>query len=318
MKRILISMTIAAAAMSTSWAQTYPSQPIKLIVPFPAGQASDTISRLVGEQLGQRLNQPVIVENRSGAGGNIGSEIGARAKPDGYTLTVATAALPISRHVRKLSFDPGSDFKTVALMTVTPLVLITRPDMPASNVKELMELIKKEPGKYSFASSGVGTSHHLSGELFKTLDDLDILHVPYQGSSAAHIDIMAGRVDMMFDNIVPVTPHLAENKLKALAVTTKERAPAQPNVPTMAESGYPEFEAVAWFGLLAPKDTPDEIIEKLNQEVNAVLRMPAVKQRLEDMGAFVQDRSAGDFNEFMQAEIAKWEPVVKRANIKLD
>lgn len=313
-----MSVAIAAAAISNAWAESYPSQPIKLIVPFPAGQASDTISRLVGEQLGQRLNQSVIVENRAGAGGNIGSEIGARAKPDGYTITVATAALPISKHVRKLPFDPGSDFKTVALMTVTPLVLVTRPDMPANNVKELIALAKKEPGKYSFASSGVGTSHHLSGELFKTLEDLDILHVPYQGSSAAHIDIISGRVDMMFDNIVPVTPHLAEKKLKALAVTTKERAPAQPNIPTMAESGYPEFEAVAWFGLLAPKDTPDEIVEKLNREVNAVLQTPAVKQRLEGMGAFVQNRSAKDFDAFMQAEIAKWEPVVKKANIKVD
>lgn len=318
MKKILTTVLAAAVMSTAAWADSYPSQPIRLIVPFPAGQASDTISRLVGEQLSQRLQQPVIVENKPGAGGNIGSEAGARAKPDGYTLTVATAALPISRHVRQLSFDPGSDFKTVALMTVTPLVLITRKDLPANSVKELIDLAKKEPGKYSFASSGVGTSHHLSGELFKTLADLNLLHVPYQGSAAAHLDIMAGRVDMMFDNIVPVTPHLAEGKLRALAVTTKERAAAQPEIPTMAESGYPEFEAVAWFGLLAPKDTPDEIVEKLNREVNDILRNPPVKQRLEQMGAFVQNRSAGEFNDFMQAEIAKWEPVVKRANIKLD
>jgi Uncharacterized protein conserved in bacteria len=318
MKKILMCMTLAAASLSTAWAQDFPSQPIKFIVPFPAGQASDTISRVVGEQLSQRLKQPVIVENKPGAGGNIGSEAGARAKPDGYTLTVATAALPISKHVRKLSFDPGADFKPVALMTVTPLVLITRPDLPANSVKELVELAKKEPGKYSFASSGVGTSHHLSGELFKTLDNLEILHVPYQGSAAAHVDIMAGRVDIMFDNIVPVTPHLNEKKLKALAVTTKERAPAQPNIPTMAESGYPEFEAVAWFGILAPKDTPDDVVEKLNKEINAALQTPAVKQRLEGMGAFVQNRSAKEFNDFLQAEIAKWEPVVKQANIKLD
>ncbi|MBB5214621.1 Bug family tripartite tricarboxylate transporter substrate binding protein [Parapusillimonas granuli] len=318
MKKILIGLALGAAAAAPSWAQDYPSQAIKFIVPFPAGQASDTISRLVGEQLALRLKQPVIVENKAGAGGNIGSEIGARAKPDGYTITVATAALPISRHVRKLSFDPGKDFKTVALMTVTPLVLITRPDMPANSVKELIGLVKKDPGKYTFASSGVGTSHHLSGELFKSLEDLDILHVPYQGSSAAHIDMIAGRVDMMFDNIVPVTPHLAEKKLKALAVTTKERAPAQPGIPTMSESGYPEFEAVAWFGLLAPKDTPDEIVEKLNREVNAVLQLPAVKERLEGMGAFVQNRSAQDFGAFMQAEIAKWGPVVQKAKIQLD
>ncbi len=318
MKKTLMAFAIAAAATSTAWAQAYPSQPIRLIVPFPAGQASDTISRVVGEQLGQRLSQPVIIENRPGAGGNIGTDGGAKAKPDGYTLTVATAALPISKHVRQLPFDPGTDFKTVALMTVTPLVLITRPDLPADSVKELVEMMKKEPGKYTFASSGVGTSHHLSGELFKTLDDLDVLHVPYQGSSAAHVDIMAGRVDIMFDNIVPVSPHLEQKKLKALAVTTLQRAPAQPHIPTMAESGYPEFEAVAWFGLLAPKDTPDAIVEKLNQEVNAVLQTPEVKKRLEDMGAFVQNRSAAEFNDFMQAEIAKWEPVVKKANIKVD
>lgn len=318
MKKVFFGLALAATITTPAWSQDYPSHPIKFLVPFPAGQASDTISRIVGEQLALRLKQPVIVENRPGAGGNIGSEAGARAKPDGYTLTVATAALPISHHVRKLSFDPGTDFVAVALMTVTPLVLITRPDLPAKNARELIELAKKDPGAYTFASSGVGTSHHLSGELFRTLGDLDILHVPYQGSSAAHIDLMAGRVDMMFDNIVPVTPHLAENRLKALAVTTTERAKSQPDIPTMAESGYPEFEAVAWFGLLAPKGTPDPIIEKLNREVNEVLRTPAVKDRLEGMGAFVQNQPASYFASFMHAEIKKWQPVVERAKIQVD
>lgn len=318
MKKLFVGLSMVAAVCSSAFAQTYPDRPIKFIVPFPAGQASDIVARVAAEQLSQRIKQPVIVENRVGAGGSVGTEAGARAKPDGYTLTVATAALPISQHVRKLNFHASNDFAPVSLLTITPLVMVSRPDLPANSVSEVIELMKKEPGRYTFASSGAGTSHHLSGELFKAMNGLDILHVPYQGSSAAHIDLIAGRVDIMFDNILPLTPHLNQNKLKGYAVTTKERASAQPSLPTMAEAGYPKFEAVAWFGLLAPAGTPKEIVELLNKEVNAGLQTPAAKARLEGMGGFVQNMSADGFKQFLDGDIAKWEPVVKQAKIQLD
>lgn len=318
MKKLFVGLSAAAAICTSAFAQNFPDRPIKFIVPFPAGQASDIVARVAAEQLSQRIKQPVIVENRVGAGGSVGTEAGTRAKPDGYTLTVATAALPISQHVRKLNFHASKDFAPVSLLTITPLVMVSRPDLPAQNVTEVIELMKKEPGKYTFASSGAGTSHHLSGELFKAMNGLDILHVPYQGSSAAHIDLMAGRVDIMFDNILPLTPHLKHKKLKGYAVTTQERASSQPHLPTMAEAGYPKFEAVAWFGLLAPAGTPQEIVELLNKEVNAGLQTPAAKTRLEGMGGFVQNMSASAFKQFLDNDIAKWEPVVKQANIQLD
>jgi tripartite-type tricarboxylate transporter receptor subunit TctC len=319
MKKSLLAIAAALGLATSAMANDYPNRAIRMIVPFPAGQASDTIARLVGDHLGRRLGQPIVVENKPGAGGNLGTEQGARAAADGYTLTIATAALPISKLVyRKLAYDPVKDFAPVTLMTVTPLVLVTRPDLPANNVKELVELARKSPGKLTFASSGTGTSHQLSSELLKAIAEVDILHVPYKGSAPAHLDLMSGRVDMMFDNIVPVTPHIQSGKLKALAVTTKERAPALSNVATMAESGYANFEAVAWFGVLAPEGTPAPVVDKLSREINAVLRTPEVNAKLVSMGANVVGTSPAEFRKFMAAEINKWTPVVERAKIVID
>lgn len=319
MKKRLLAIAAAWGLATSAMANDYPNRAIRMVVPFPAGQASDTIARLVGDHLGRRLGQPVVVENKPGAGGNLGTEQGARAAADGYTLTIATAALPISKLVyRKLAYDPVKDFAPVTLMTVTPLVLVTRPDLPANNVKELVELARKSPGKLTFASSGTGTSHQLSSELLKAIAEVDILHVPYKGSAPAHLDLMSGRVDMMFDNIVPVTPHIQSGKLKALAVTTKERAPALSNVATMAESGYANFEAVAWFGVLAPEGTPAPVVDKLSREINAVLRTPEVNAKLVSMGANVVGTSPAEFRKFMAAEINKWTPVVERAKIVID
>jgi len=315
----LLAVAAALGLATSAMANDYPNRAVRMIVPFPAGQASDTIARLVGDHLGRRLGQPVVVENKPGAGGNLGTEQGARAPADGYTLTIATAALPISKLVyRKLAYDPVKDFAPVTLMTVTPLVLVTRPDLPATNVKELVELARKSPGKLTFASSGTGTSHQLSSELLKAIAEVDILHVPYKGSAPAHLDLMSGRVDMMFDNIVPVTPHIQSGKLKALAVTTKERAPALANVATMAESGYANFEAVAWFGVLAPEGTPAPVVDKLSREINAVLQTPEVNAKLVSMGANVVGTSPADFRKFMGAEINKWTPVVERAKIVIE
>jgi tripartite-type tricarboxylate transporter receptor subunit TctC len=319
MKRTVFAVAAAWALCAGAQADDYPSKPVKIIVPYPGGQASDTIARLVGEKLGKALGQPVLVDNRPGAGGNIGTDIGARSAPDGYTLTVASAALPISKHVyRKLPFDPVKDFAPITLMTITPLVLVTRTSLPVKDVPSLVALAKASPGKITFASSGPGTSHQLSGELFKSLAAIDMLHVPYKGSPPAHVDLMGGSVDMMFDNIVPVAPHVKSGKLQALAVTTKTRAAALPDVPTMAEAGYPNFEATAWFGLLAPAGTPQPIVARLNKELVAILQSPEVKERLTGMGATVVAGTPEEFGRFMGDEINKWGPVVKRAKIELE
>lgn len=319
MKRATFALAMAMALCASAQADDYPSKPIKIIVPYPGGQASDTITRLVSERLGKALGQPVVVDNRPGAGGNIGTDAGAKAPPDGYTLTIATAALPISKHVyRKLPFDPAKDFVPITLMTITPLVLVTRTSLPVKDVADLVALAKKDPGKITFASSGPGTSHQLSGELFKSLAGIEMLHVPYKGSPPAHVDLMGGSVDIMFDNIVPVAPHIKAGRLRALAVTTKTRASALPDVPTMAEAGYPNFEATAWFGLLAPAGTPRPIVDRLNKEVVAILTSPDIKERLDGMGATVVADKPEEFGRFMANEINKWGPVVKRANIELE
>jgi tripartite-type tricarboxylate transporter receptor subunit TctC len=319
MRRWVLAAAAAFVLSGAAWAQNYPDRPIRVIVPYPAGQASDTIMRLVGEHLGKTLGQPVVIDNKPGAGGNLGSDAGAKATPDGYTLTVATAALPISKHVyRRLPFDPAKDFAPITLMTITPLVLVTRPDLPANSVAELVQFAKKNPGKLTFASSGPGTSHHLSGELFKTLAGIDILHVPYKGSPPAHVDLMAGTVDIMFDNIVPVAPHIKHGKLKALAVTTRTRAALLPHVPTMTEAGFANFEAVAWFGLLAPAGTPRAIVDRLNKATVAILNAPDMKERLAGIGATTVAGTPEEFGRFIDAEIAKWAPVVKRAQIDLE
>jgi len=318
-KRALLAAGALFALCGGAAAQNYPSRPIHVIVPFPAGQASDTIMRVVGDRLAKSLGQPVIVDNKPGAGGNLGSDQGAKAAPDGYTLTVATAALPISKSVyRKLPFDPAHDFAPITLMTITPLVLVARPDLPAKTVGELVEQAKKNPGKMTFASSGTGTSHQLSGELFKTLAGIELLHVPYKGSPPAHVDLMAGTVDIMFDNIVPVTPQIKQGRLKALAVTTKTRAPSLPDVPTMSEAGFANFEAVAWFGLLAPAGTPRRIVERLNKETVAILNAPDIRERLAGLGATTIGDTPDEFARFIRSEIDKWAPVVKRAHIELE
>jgi tripartite-type tricarboxylate transporter receptor subunit TctC len=299
--------------------ETYPARLVRIFVPYPPGQASDVITRLLADRMSPSLGQPIVIENRSGAGGNIGTEAGARAANDGYTLTIATAALPISKLTyRKLSFDPINDFSPISLMTITPLVLVTSPKLGVNSVAELIELAKKNPRKITFASSGPGTSHHLSGELFATLAGLQLVHVPYRGSPPAHIDLMAGAVDIMFDNIVAVGPHVRQGNLKGLAVTTKTRAPSLPDLPTMEEAGFANFEATAWFGVLAPKGTPAPVIARLNTEFVNALSAADIRQKLAELGAQAAPSRPEEFGAFLAAEFTKWKPVVERAQISLE
>jgi tripartite-type tricarboxylate transporter receptor subunit TctC len=315
----LVALLGALMVFTLSHAQTFPNKPLKIIVPYPPGQASDQISRMVADKVSQAVGQPIIVENKPGAGGNLGTEIGAKSPADGYVMTIGTAALPISKLVyKKLTFDPVNDFNGITLMTTMPLVLVVPPALKVNTVAELVEYAKNNPGKLNFASSGTGTSHQLAGEMFKQYANVDITHVPYKGSPPAHVDLMGGSVDLMFDNIVAVGPHIKSGKLKALAVTSKTRSPILPNVPTMLESGYPKIEAVAWFGVLVPKGTPKNIINLLNKAFVAALVNPEIKNKLQESGAQVVASTSEEFDIFMQNEVNKWSSVINTAKISLD
>ena len=321
MKISIVLGAACGAAVFTlgAYAQQYPNKPIRLIVPFPPGQASDVLARAIGGKLSESLQQQVVVDNRPGAGGNIGSELGAKAAPDGYTLLIATAALPISKSVySRLPFDPARDFAPVTLLTRTPLVLIVNPSLPVNSVKDLIALAKAKPGALSFASSGSGTSHQLAGEMFKVTAGIDIVHVPYKGSVAAHLDIISGRVAMMFDNIVAVLGNLNSGKLKGLAVTTPKRWFAVPDIPTMAESGLPGFQAVAWFGVLAPAGTPQEIVALLNRKIVRIISMPDIKERFIVQGIELSGSTPAELDAFLKTEIVKWAKVAKESGAQVD
>lgn len=322
MRSLFLSAIIIAASaalavpIASANEENFPQAPITVIIPFPAGQASDVMVRLIGERMQASLGQPIIVENRPGAGGVVGTTAGAQAEPDGYTITLTTAAYAITPHTHELAFDPSTAFEPITQFAMTPLVLVANPELAVEKVDDLVELAKSNPGEIMFASSGVGTSHHLAGELFQVLKEIELLHVPYAGSAQAHVDLMGGRSDIMFDNIVPLVPHLSRGNLKALAVTSSERAPLLPDVPTIAEAGLPEYEATAWFGLLAPAGTPRPIIDRLHQAIKDAVESPNVHDQLADMGVQSMSTSPDEFRAFIEAEMSKWGGVVEQAGVE--
>jgi tripartite-type tricarboxylate transporter receptor subunit TctC len=298
--------------------ESWPSRPIRLVVPFPPGSASDTLARELSAKMAESLGQPVVVENRPGAGGTIGTDVVAKSPPDGSTFLMATAAHTITAATYpRLPFSPKGDFVPVTRLLSTPLVLVVHPSVPAKNVQELVALAKREPGSISFASSGPGTSHQMASELLKVLAHIDIVHIPYKGSGPAQIDLVAGRAQMMFDNIVAVMGHVRAGRLRALAVSTPERAAILPEVPTMIESGYPGFDVSAWFGLMAPQDTPDAIVQRMATLSATAIRTPEISARLvSEGGSVVADRPV-DFRRFLDADYQKWEAVAREGNIRI-
>ena len=306
----------AALAQATA----YPTKPIRLVVPFPAGGATDILARAVAQKLTEVWGQPVVVDNRPGAGGNIGSELVAKSAPDGYTLemgTVGTHAINPSLYA-KMPYDHLKDFAPVILVAGVPNVLVVNPSLPVNSVRELIAYAKANPGKLNFASSGSGTSLHLSGELFKVMAGVEMAHVPYKGSAPALQDLIGGQVQLMFDNLPPSLPQIKAGKLRALGVTTATRAPALPDVPTIAESGVPGFESSSWFGVLAPTGTPPAIIAKLNGEIAKWLSTPEASEKMLGVGANIAGGSPDDFARHIAAETAKWAKVVKDSGAKVD
>jgi tripartite-type tricarboxylate transporter receptor subunit TctC len=300
--------------------QAYPSRPIRLVVPFPAAGTTDLLARAMAQKLSEALGQQVVVDNHPGAGGNIGSDIVAKAAPDGYTLlmgTVGTHAINVSLYA-KMPYDAVKDFVPIVLVAGVPNVLVVNPALPVKTVADLIKLAKDKPGAINFASSGNGTSIHLSGELFKSLTGVQMTHVPYKGSAPALTDLIGGQVQIMFDNLPSALPHIKAGKLRAIAVTSTKRAPALPDLPTIAESGVPGFEASSWFGVLAPAGTPREVVLRINAEANKALQAGDMKEKLLGQGAEAVGNSPEFFADYIKSETVKWAKVVKDSGAKVD
>jgi len=300
-------------------ADVYPSKPVKLILPFPPGGGTDILGRLIGEQLSARLGQPVVQENRGGAGGNLGAEAVARAAPDGYTLLLAAPTLAISPTLYpKLAYDPLKDLAPIALVASVPNVMITHPSVPARTLQEFIALAKRRPGELNFGSGGAGTSNHLGGELFNMVAGVKLEHVPYKGVNLAMQDVLAGNVQLVFIGIPAAAPHIRAGKLRALAVVAPRRSSALPDVPTAAEAGLPGFEVTTWYGVLAPAGTPRAIIERLNTELARIMLAPELQPRLADMATDPRAGTPEEFGAYLREETAKWGKVIRDAGIRVE
>jgi len=324
MKRLLSSLTfVAVAAMPfAAIAQDYPSRPIRLVNPYSAGGGLDQLARSLGQKLQESMGQPVIVENKTGAGGNIGADFVAKSPADGYTLVMgssATHGINPSLYGSKMPFDAVKDFAPVSVSVVQKNVLVINPAVvQAGSVKELIALAKAQPGKLSFGSAGTGTSQQLSGELFKSLAGIDIIHVPYKGSAAAMNDLLGGQISMMFTDIPTALPHIKSGKLRALAVTSAEPSVALPDVAPLAQQGLPSFDLKAWYGVLAPANTPKPIVDKLNAEINKALNSPDLKEKLLSMGQEPIALDVAQSGKYIQTEIDRWSAIVKLSGAKID
>jgi tripartite-type tricarboxylate transporter receptor subunit TctC len=308
-----LSLFLAAASV----AQDYPSRPIKMIVPFGAGGPTDIFTRLLAEELRKALGEPLVMENRPGAGTIIGTDAAAKSPPDGYTLLMMSATQTTTETlVPNKSYKLLRDFVPVASLLNSELVMVVHPSVPANTVEEFIALAKAKPGALNYASSGVGSNYHMAGELFKTLTGTNIQHVPYKGSTGARNDIISGQIEMMFDSVPSMAPMIQAGRVKALGTTGKVRAAILPDVPTLSEAGVPGYEATIWIGLMAPAGTPQPIVTRLNSEINKILARADVRQQWEKQGATAMAMSPEEFGAYVQSEIDKWAKVIKANGIK--
>ena len=315
-----IALAVAASAGIPAFAaDAWPSKPITLVVPFASGGTTDIIGRAVGQRLGEALGQPVVVDNRPGAGGTIGGALVARANPDGYTFLLATVAHTMAPGIYKtLPYDFQKDLEPIGMVALTPNVLIVNPSIPARNVQELVAYIKANPGKVNYGSAGIGSTEHLSGELFRALTGTDISHVPYKGGAPMMTDLMAGQIQMAIETSPSANPHIKSGQVKALAVTSVKRSAAYPGVPTVAESGVPGYEVTTWYALMAPHNTPEPIRHRVSAELAKVLKQPDVQKRFDEQGVTAGDMTPPQLAGFIKTETAKWTKVAKDSGAKAE
>lgn len=319
-KILLIQIVIVVFTLvaNIAIAQQYPSRPVRVLVPSTPGGSVDTLARTIGPKLSERWGQQFIVENRAGASGTIAGELTAKAPPDGYLLLLGTISSLATNVVlqKKLPYDPVRDFAPVSLVATQNLMLVVHPSLPAKTVTELVRFAKSQPGKLSFASAGNGTGSHLSGELFKQVASLDILHIPYKGVQPAMVDVISGQVAINFPSILSGSPHARSGRVRAIAVTGAKRSPAVPELPTMQEAGVKNYESMTWYAIVAPAGTPQDIVTKLSVEVAAILKHPETNERLSREGADPVGSTPQEFGRFMQSEIEKWRKVIRTAGIQ--
>jgi tripartite-type tricarboxylate transporter receptor subunit TctC len=307
-----------AFASHASAQSDYPNRPVRLIIPFPPGGSNDVVGRMIGDQLSKQLGKQVVIDNRAGAGGVIGTELASKEKPDGYTLLVISLAHAVNPWLYKLPYDPIKAFAPIGVMGSGPNVVVVHPDLPVKSIKELVALAKAKPGDVQYASAGIGSFQHLGGELFKLEAGVDMLHVPFKGGGPAMIDVIGGHTKVMFSSLVQTTPHIKTGKLRAIGVGSKERSKVLPDVPSVAEAGVPTYEAVNWWGIVAPAGTPQPIIDRLHAALTASQDSPEVEKQFAAEGAVVVKKTPAEFGAFMESEMKKWEQVVKKGNIKAE
>jgi len=315
-----LSFAVLAGVCANASAQEYPVKAIRFIAPNLPGGPTDILARLIGQKLAESFGQPVVIENRAGAGGNIGTEAAAKSPPDGYTLVTgnnATFGANVSLY-KHLAFDPVKDFAPIVLVGTQPNILVVHPSLPVTSVKQLIALAKARPGELNYAGSGMGAVAHLAAELFKTMAQVNIVHIPYKSAAPALIDVIAGQNQLMFATSLSVQPHIKSEKLRALAVTTAKRSRLMPELPTIAEAGVPGFAAMTWHGVLTTGGTPPAIVNKLNAEINRILQLPDVRERLGALGAEIIGGTPKEFADHIQREIPKWAKVIKDAGVRLE
>ena len=318
--RLATCCAIVATATPVAVAQNYPNRPVRIIAQFTPGTSTDILARVIGQKLTETWGQQVVVDNRPGAGGVVGTEIGAKAAPDGYTLTMAvSSAFGINPSLyAKLPYDAIRDFAPITNIALTPQTLVTNPSFAAKSVKELVALAKGKPGQVNYASLGSGSTSHLTMEMFRSAAGIQLNHIPYKGSPAAHAELFSGQIPIMFDAIPAVLPHVRSGRLRGLGIGAAKRSPFLPDVPTIAESGYPEFEAVGWIGIAAPARTPAPVLDKLNTEIVRIINTPEMKERLATLAFTPVGDTREQFARFIKAEIAKWGKAVKESGAKAE
>ena len=316
--RALLATLSVAFALHAYGQDAWPTRPVRMILPFPPGGGTDILGRLIAERLSAGIGQPVVTENRGGAGGNVGAEAAARSAPDGYTIVLVAPSLAISPTLySKINYDPVKDFAPISLVATVPNVMVTQPSLPGQ-LQEFIAFVKAKPGALNFGSGGAGTSNHLAGELFNIVTGARLVHVPYKGVNLAMQDVLAGNVHLVFIGIPAAAPHIKAGKLRALAIVAPQRSTALPDVPTVAEAGLKDFEVTTWYGILAPAGTPQSVVKRLNAELVKVMHAPEMKEKLTATGTEPLTSTPEEFAAYIKREIAKWGDVIRKVGVKAD